>query len=203
MSRDSNPLQSKYALEIPRLKQWAEQATRRSEGIKHRTESSSSRTKMPTQPEAQRKDSEDEIDPEMRQRFLEFQIRLAEEAEDRRVQERAAFLHAEDIKRQEAEDARRKTLEQNAINAYKQEQEDRDARALEREKQLEDALTEHGLEQEKIKSIMKIPYLQMSESGNANTSVSKVRLHNSTEGDHENPSTDASHPIKPYPSSSW
>lgn len=90
MGRESNPLQSKYALEIPRLKQWAEQATRRSESVKHPTESSGSRAKIPTQLDANRKDSEDPVDPEMRQRFLEFQTRLAEEAEDRRVQERAA-----------------------------------------------------------------------------------------------------------------
>lgn len=173
-------------------------------GIKHRTESGDSRVKIPTQREARRKDSEDQIDPEMRQRFLDFQVKLAEEAEDRRLRERAALLHAEDVERQEAEDASRKILELNAINAYRQEQEDRDARALEREKQLEDALTEQGLEQEKIQSIMKIPCLQLPESGNANTVVSKVRLPPNTEGDHGDSSTEASPvPIKSSSNSSW
>ena len=139
----------------------------------------------------------------MRQPVLDFQDPLAEEAKDRRVQEPAAILDAEDVKGQEAEGASRKTIEQSATNTYKQEQEDRDPRALKRQKQLEDALTEHGLEREKIESIMKIPYPQMPESGNADTSVSNVRLPPNTKGDHENPSTVASRPIKPSLSSSW
>ena len=172
--------------------------------MKHRTESGGSRVKIPTQREARRKDSEVQLDPELRQSFLDFQIQKAEEAEDLRLRERAAFLHAEDVKRQEAEDASRKILELNAINAYRQEQEDRDARALEREKQLEDALTEQGLEKEKIQAIMKIPCLQMPESSNANTSVSKVGLPSNTEGDHGDSSPEASPlPMKSASNSSW
>ena len=88
--RSSNPTHSPYALEIPRLKRWAEQATLKAERTKSRT-SVSEGIRKASKPRDVHWDR-DEEDAEMRQRFLEFQLRLVKKEEDKRAQEHAAHL---------------------------------------------------------------------------------------------------------------
>ena len=143
--RSSNPLQSYYASQIPHLKKQAEQASRKAESLKRRIE-----------------DEEAEEDEEMLEQFFEYQKRLIEEEEQRRLQERAALILAEKVEQQKVEEARRESIEQNAINKYKEEQDKIKTLALEKETQLRDGLARHGLDVDQIESIIRSPHLPAS-----------------------------------------
>ena len=112
-------------------------------------------------------DEKGEEDAEIRQKFVEYQARLVKEEEERKFQERAAFVQAEKIKQQRAEEVIRQEIEQSAINNYKREQDEIETLNLEREKQLKEALARLKVEPEKIESIIQIPCLQVSARGSA------------------------------------
>ena len=107
-------MQSEYALQIPKLKKWAEQATRRAENEKYRSRHSANDGSRSVRREVRWEDQqggEGEEDAEMRQNLVEYRVRLIKEEEDRRVQERAAYIEAEKEAKQKAERGVRQRIE--------------------------------------------------------------------------------------------
>ena len=207
-----NPLQSEYALQIPRLTNWAEQATRKAESLRRRMHNVDSKGERPFHREVRWEDEEEEEeDAEMRQKFVEYQTRLIKEEEEQKVLERAAFIQAEKVKQQRTEEAARQEIEQNAINDYKREQDEIKALNLEREKQLKEVLARLDLEPEKIDSIIQSPLLQISTLGGADKKRSSPNSTDPSIDDRENikiESDESLHaasiaPKKTYSIASW
>lgn len=163
-SRSSNPTQSPYAWELPRLQRQTEQATRRAEEARRANETGSKPRK--THQRGVHWDDEED-DAEIRQQFLDYQVKLAKEQEDERARERAAYLEAEGEKQRKAEENARIEIERKAIEDYKREQEESKAQALKREGKFEEELKVLGLEPEQIQSIIAVPSLKLPQSRSA------------------------------------
>ena len=150
-------MQSEHALQIPHLKKWAEQATRKAEDTKRISRHTAKTVGQPVQREVHWEDNleeEDEEDGEMRRQFIAYRVKLIRENEERRAQERAAYMQAEKEKQQKEEDRTREEIQQKAIDDYKKKQNDMKARNLEREGQFKEELARLGLEADKIQSII-------------------------------------------------
>ena len=152
----ANPLQSEYALQIPKLKMWAEQATRRAENEKRRLQPSSTNASRYTQREVHWEDEKDyeEEDAEMRQRFVEYQVKLVKEEEERKIRERATYIQAEKEAKLKAEQEARQVIEKKAIEQYRKQQEDMQAHKLKKEETFRKDLAGLGLGSDKIQSII-------------------------------------------------
>ena len=158
-------MQSEYALQIPRLKKWAEQATRRAENAKRQTLLTANGNGRTTQREVHWDDEkgiEDEEDAELRRKFVEYRVKLIKEEEERRAQEQAARIQAEKEAKEKAETEIRRKIEQEAVIRYKNEQDEMKARRSEREETFKKELEELGLETEKIQSIIETTAFQGS-----------------------------------------
>lgn len=105
-------------------------------------------------------DDDEEEDQEMHQRFVEYQLRLAKEEEDKRAQERAAYSQREQEKKKKADEESRQAIEQKAINDYKQEQDEIKAHNVEREAKFKEELVKCGFRPDQIQSIIEIPILK-------------------------------------------
>ena len=90
----------------------------------------------------------------MRQSFVEYRVSLIKEEEERRAQERAAYMQAEKEAKQAAEETARRAIEQKAIANYKKEQDDLNAHKSEREEKFKKELVQLGLEPGKIQTII-------------------------------------------------
>lgn len=160
MDSSSNPMQSAYALQIPKLKRWAEQAARKAEDEKRRSflfvekDGRVARREVHWEDERDNDEDDDDEDPDLRQSFVQYRLQLIKEEEDRRIEERAAYNKAKEEARQKAEDESRRLIEQKAIDDYKREQEAALARRLERTKNFEKELAQIGVDQSKIESII-------------------------------------------------
>lgn len=104
-----------------------------------------------------------EEDPELSQQYWEFELQRAKEQEDRRVQERAALLQAENDKRKRTEEGRQQEIARRAIEDYKLQQEELRARTVAREKQLSDELSALGLLPEQVASVLAVPGMNVDD----------------------------------------
>lgn len=163
--RSSTPLTNEYARKIPLLTKKKEEAARRVEEARHKAREShdeGTRTRSPRAP-SRRAPQIAEEDPELSQQFWEFELQRAREQEDRKIQERAALLQAENDSRQRSEEDRQREIARKAVEDYKLQQEELKARTVAREKQLSDELFALGLGPEQVASVLAVPSLNVDD----------------------------------------
>lgn len=164
--RSSTPLTNEYARKIPLLTKKKEEAARRAEEARHKARESNhdegTRTRSPPAP-SRRAPQIAEEDPELSQQFWEFELQRAREQEDRKIQECAALLQAENDSRQRSEEDRRREIARKAVEDYKLQQEELKAKTVAREKQLSDELFAIGLGPEQVASVLAVPSLKVDD----------------------------------------
>ena len=111
----------------------------------------------------------------MRQKYVEYRVKLIKDEEERRAQERAAYIQAEKEAKQKAEKEARQKIEQKAIDEYKKKQDEIQNRKLEKEQNFKEELEKLGLEPEKIKSIIETSGFQALEMDSVNQSLANTR----------------------------
>ena len=161
--RSSNPMQSHWALEIPKLQRWADQATRKAQNEKrelYQSANSGDRTGRRGVHWEDGREDDDDDESEMRQSFVEYRIRQIKQEEDRRIEERAAYNLARQEAQRKAEEDARKAIEKTAIEDYQREQEQMLAQRTKRLEIIRQDLVRIGLEEAKITSFLESKGLQ-------------------------------------------
>ena len=111
----------------------------------------------------------------MRRKFVEYQVKLVKEEEERRARERAEYLQAQKEAKLRAENEARQRIELIAIEQYKKEQEEIRLHKFEKEQRFKEELTELGLDSEKIQSIIDTTGFQKLELDSAKQNLLQTR----------------------------
>lgn len=100
-----------------------------------------------------------ENEPELLQKFVEFEERRTREEEDRKAKDRAALIQIEEDRKKSAEKKAQEDIEKNAIENYKKEQTELERCNTKRKEDLRKELERLGFSPEQIQSIFESPNL--------------------------------------------
>ena len=96
-------------------------------------------------------------EPELLQKFVEFEERYTQEEEDRKAKDRAALIQIEEDRKKSAEKKAQEAIEKKAIENYKKEQTELETYNTKRKEDFRKELERLGFSPEQIQSIFESP----------------------------------------------
>lgn len=116
-------------------------------------------------------------EPELLQKFVEFEERHTREEEDRKAKDRAALIQIEEDRKKSAEKKAQEDIEKKAIENYKKEQTELETCNTKRKEDFRKELERLGFSPEQIQSIFESPNVSFGvANGSLNSSSIKMDL---------------------------
>lgn len=150
----------KFQSDIPGLQRTRDWAAKRSKQARQRAEGQYRRQPVRERRETYMMDNE----PELLQKFIEFEERRARDEEDQKARDRVALMQLEEDKKKTAQKKEQEHFERNAVERYKDEQAKIETRNNEKKESFGKELERLGFSHEQIESIFESPNLSFNEA---------------------------------------